>query len=132
MELYLKGLNEIEKDILIGLLVKIELTEKERKEWDDALESEIPFEGGIGLEEGLVASKLALENLASSKNSNTQIRTRAQIGISSTIIEQLYTPIGWPDNQELMDKEWWEGEAILDIDSKTGDSTYLVPIHRLD
>jgi len=44
--------------------------------------------------------------------------------------DDLYTAIGWPDVQEYMEKEWFESDAILDVDSKAGlgSSTYLIPI----
>ena len=45
--------------------------------------------------------------------------------------ENLYVAIPWPENQEYMEEEWFQDEAILDVDSKIGDSTYLIPIKRL-
>lgn len=45
--------------------------------------------------------------------------------------EDSYIPIPWPESQDYMEEEWFEKEAILDIDGKFGDSAYFIPIKRL-
>lgn len=42
-----------------------------------------------------------------------------------------YVLVSWPDCQEYMDQEWWENEAVLDIDYKTGQNiSYFIPYTR--
>ena len=43
-------------------------------------------------------------------------------------IREAYVVVTWPDSQNFMDKDWFEDEAILDVDSKFGSSAYLIPI----
>lgn len=45
-------------------------------------------------------------------------------------MDNQYILIQWPDSQEYMEYDWFEDEAILDVDSKTGDSSYLIPESR--
>jgi hypothetical protein len=45
-----------------------------------------------------------------------------------SIMQTSYTLVQWPDSQELMDAEWFQEEAILDID---GSSAYFIPTWRL-
>jgi hypothetical protein len=122
--LQLNGLTETEKLVLLSLLMKIKLTEEER-EWEDSLDSEMPFEGGVGLEEGIVFARFALEDRLE-KDSKAGLLLH---GLNS--VSNLYIATPWPENQSYMDEEWWEDEAILDVDSKLGDNTYLIPINRL-
>jgi hypothetical protein len=42
-----------------------------------------------------------------------------------------YVVIQWPESQELMEKEWFKEEAILDVESKFGNSAYFIPIKRI-
>lgn len=44
-------------------------------------------------------------------------------------MEGLYVYISWPDSQEYMEEDWFEEEAILDINSS---SNYLIPVTRLN
>lgn len=46
-------------------------------------------------------------------------------------IEDTYTLVTWPDVQELMDEEWFEEEAVLEVEGKFGSSAYFVPTKRL-
>lgn len=43
------------------------------------------------------------------------------------IIEDTYSIVIWPDSQEYMEKEWFEEEAILDVEGKFGSSAYFIP-----
>jgi DNA primase catalytic subunit len=43
------------------------------------------------------------------------------------MIENSYSVISWPESQNYMEKEWFEEEAILDVDCKFGNSAYLIP-----
>lgn len=45
-----------------------------------------------------------------------------------SIMENCYTLVHFPDSQDLMDKEWFEDEAILNIDEG---AAYFVPTYRL-
>ena len=47
------------------------------------------------------------------------------------LAQDSYILVRWPDSQDLMGEDWFRDEAILDVDSKIGDSTYLIPIKRL-
>ena len=42
-----------------------------------------------------------------------------------------YTLVQWPESQELMEEDWFDKEAILDVDGKFGSSAYFVPIIRI-
>jgi len=46
-------------------------------------------------------------------------------------IDSVYVLVPWPDVQELMDKDWFKDEAILDVDAKFGSSEYFIPMKRL-
>jgi hypothetical protein len=46
------------------------------------------------------------------------------------LVENTYTVVTWPDVQNYMGKSWFSKEAILDVDSKNGDSAYLIPTKR--
>ena len=43
-----------------------------------------------------------------------------------SMINDTYTVVTWPDSQNYMNKKWFMDEAILDVDSKFGDSAYLI------
>ncbi len=45
--------------------------------------------------------------------------------------KEAYVVVQWPESQELMEEEWFDEEAILDVEGKFGSSAYLVPISRL-
>jgi hypothetical protein len=45
-------------------------------------------------------------------------------------LDSAYVVVTWPDVQELMEEEWFEAEAILDVDCKFGDSAYFIPLKR--
>lgn len=45
-----------------------------------------------------------------------------------SIMENSYTLVHFPDSQDLMDEEWFEDEAILNIDEG---GAYFVPTYRL-
>ena len=47
-------------------------------------------------------------------------------------MDDLYVAVRWPESQALMEEEWFREEAILDTESKLGDSTYLIPLSRLE
>ena len=46
-------------------------------------------------------------------------------------IKDSYTLVQWPDSQELMEEDWFEEEAILDVEGKFGGSAYFVPTKYL-
>lgn len=49
------------------------------------------------------------------------------------ITDNEYILVQWPESQELMEKEWFQEEAILAIgyEDKTGSFAYFVPKHRV-
>lgn len=46
-------------------------------------------------------------------------------------LDSAYVVVTWPDVQELMEKDWFEEEAILDVDGKFGGSAYFIPLKRI-
>lgn len=42
-----------------------------------------------------------------------------------------YILIPWPKSQKYMDEEWFEDEAILDVECKFGSSAYFIPLKRI-
>lgn len=46
------------------------------------------------------------------------------------MIPSLYVLIEWPDSQNLMEKYWFEKEAILAANENVGSSTYFIPLKR--
>lgn len=46
-------------------------------------------------------------------------------------LDSAYIVVAWPESQELMDEEWFDEEAILDVDGKFGDSAYFIPLKRI-
>ena len=46
-------------------------------------------------------------------------------------LDNAYVVVTWPDVQELMEEEWFDEEAILDVEGKFGDSAYFVPLKRI-
>lgn len=46
------------------------------------------------------------------------------------LTREAYVLVQWPESQELMEEEWFEDEAILDVDSDTG-SAYFIPLKYL-
>ena len=47
------------------------------------------------------------------------------------LLTEAYVPVSFPEIQALMGEDWFRDEAIFDEQSKIGDSTYLVPLHRI-
>ena len=43
------------------------------------------------------------------------------------IIHSGYAHIPWPDSQQYMDEEWFDSEAVLDVEEA---SAYFIPINR--
>lgn len=43
-------------------------------------------------------------------------------------IKSAYVLIQWPESQDYMEEEWFEKEAILDVEGRLGDSAYFIPI----
>lgn len=47
------------------------------------------------------------------------------------MLPNAYVVVEWPESQELMEEEWFDNEAVFDIDCKFGHSAYLVPLKRV-
>ncbi len=44
---------------------------------------------------------------------------------------EAYVLVQWPESQEYMEEDWFDAEAILDIEGRFGDSAYFIPIKRI-
>ncbi len=47
-----------------------------------------------------------------------------------SLTREAYVLVQWPESQELMEEEWFESEAILDVNSDSG-SAYFIPLKYL-
>ena len=47
------------------------------------------------------------------------------------ILNDSYSLVLWPESQDLMEKEWFNAEAILDVEGKFGSAAYFIPTFRL-
>lgn len=56
---------------------------------------------------------------------------QAVIDFVESLLLNTYTVVEWPDSQAYMDQEWFENEAILDVDAKFGSSAYFIPTNRI-
>lgn len=45
--------------------------------------------------------------------------------------ENLYVLVQWPESQEFMEEEWFEKEAILEVEGRFGSGAYFIPAKRL-
>lgn len=45
-------------------------------------------------------------------------------------IDSSYVHVAWPESQEYMEQDWFEEEAVLDVDAHTG-SCYFIPLARV-
>jgi hypothetical protein len=52
------------------------------------------------------------------------------VGKFINLAEQAYVLIQWPESQEYMEEEWFDKEAILDVDGESG-SAYFIPLKYL-
>ena len=46
-------------------------------------------------------------------------------------IRESYVIVPFPESQLYMEEEWFEQEAILEIDGNFGSSAYFIPLHRV-
>jgi hypothetical protein len=53
------------------------------------------------------------------------------LGIFMDLAKQSYVIVQWPESQMWMEEEWFEEEAILDVEGKFGSSAYFVPLVRM-
>lgn len=44
---------------------------------------------------------------------------------------EAYVLVPWPESQDLMEEEWFDEEAVLDVDARFGSSAYFVPLKRI-
>ena len=47
------------------------------------------------------------------------------------LTENAYIPIPFPEVQDYMEEDWFDEEAILDVECKFGSSAYFIPLKRL-
>lgn len=45
-------------------------------------------------------------------------------------ISNLYVLVQWPESQEYMDEDWFQEEAVLEVNGKFGSAAYFIPIDR--
>jgi len=50
---------------------------------------------------------------------------------SNTVEDDTYILITFPDVQEYMEEEWFDEEAILEVEGKFGSSAYFIPTNRI-
>lgn len=62
---------------------------------------------------------------------NLRIENEPDVHNYLDMAREAYIPVTWPDVQDLMEEEWFDEEAILDVDNKFGPSAYLVPLKYL-
>ncbi len=48
-----------------------------------------------------------------------------------TSLNEAYVIVQWPESQEFMEEEWFDEEAILDVEGKFGSSAYFIPLKRV-
>ena len=46
-------------------------------------------------------------------------------------MENTYTLVMHPESQTYMEEEWFQEEAILEVECKFGSSAYFIPTHRV-
>lgn len=61
---------------------------------------------------------------------NDEINSETEPDIINVLehIPDSYIRVDWPEVQELMEEDWFEDEAVLDINKS---QSYLIPINRL-
>ena len=66
-----------------------------------------------------------------SNTKNHKINVRATKLLD--LVDQAYVLIEWPDSQGYMEQDWFEQEAVLDVDSPTWlpGSSYFIPLARV-
>ena len=53
------------------------------------------------------------------------------LGKFMDLASEAYVLIQWPESQEYMEEDWFDEEAILDVECKFGSSAYFIPLKRL-
>ena len=59
---------------------------------------------------------------------NDKIRVSARKLLD--LIDEAYVHVEWPETQDFMEQDWFEEEAVLDVDSPIG-SCYFIPLARV-
>jgi hypothetical protein len=59
------------------------------------------------------------------RQSQQQVNNFLQTAVDAYVLVQ------WPESQEYMEEDWFDAEAILDVEGKFGDSAYFIPIKRI-
>lgn len=57
--------------------------------------------------------------------------TSTVISMFISNLSDAYIVVTWPEVQDFMEKDWFEEEAVLDINATFGPSAYFIPIKRL-
>ncbi len=56
-------------------------------------------------------------------------KIRASTARLLNLVEESYVHVEWPASQQYMEQDWFEEEAVLDVNSPTG-SSYFIPLAR--
>jgi hypothetical protein len=57
-------------------------------------------------------------------------RIRAKVARLLDLVDDAYVHVEWPHSQEYMEQDWFEEEAVLDVDGSVG-SSYFIPLARV-
>jgi len=60
----------------------------------------------------------------------SETNTMTSINNALLMIKDSYTLVEWPEVQELMEEDWFEKEAVLNL-STDASSSYFIPIKYL-
>lgn len=44
---------------------------------------------------------------------------------------EAYVLVQWPDSQKYMEEDWFDEEAILDVEARFSSSAYFIPLKRV-
>ena len=69
------------------------------------------------------------ESIPIEDTANNEIRQNINTFLSFAV--DSYVLVQWPESQEYMDEDWFDEEAVLDVEGKFGSSAYFVPLKRL-
>ncbi len=75
----------------------------------------------------------ALEVIGQAISDSLEITEQSNPEVFSLLnnIKDSYVVITFPEVQDYMEESWFKNEAILDVESKFGDSAYLIPLKRI-
>ena len=75
--------------------------------------------------------ELAMEQIGEALFELSETNTPKEAKNLLTNLSEAYVIVKWPESQELMEEDWFDEEAVLDVEGKFGDSAYFVPLKRI-